>query len=678
MVSLAAMTALLWSLAPAATPPAGAPCTALEVSFTPDCLRAPGDTGCVFHAAAPDFGPQIAVWIERATDASFVDTLMVTNATALFGIGNRPGVWDMRSGPRFPYGRRPMALPVWAHARGKTYPLVVMQDGQEDHVGQHENDSSPEPHFCRPMLPTEIVDAVTCPSGTFRSDKGVLDHTQTSFYPPRADLFDSGAICPPIIEERGNACDDGDSLQYGFLNDVDAVAAATPRFGIAARRTWIVPPDLAPGAYSLVVEVAKEFDPDDAHRAPSAPPADNAEYGADGNLGQPSVVFRVPFTLSAGASAWSAAVTNAAGYGDATGATGTIFPPDGTISTAPGSGEGRLAVTDGPGGAGRVHVASSACQPFDCATHGPPDAVPVEDLPAALTATSAAIRIHQVGDGELPVLSYEARVARAGQEITPSITPQDFARWTPVGGLDPGPPDTTTDVALPGLVPETAYLVGVVAHGRCGDSAVSYARFRTPAMKYVQLRGCFVATAAYGSALAGEVDVLRRLRDRAVAASGVARAAAELYYRTGPAAARALVDADVARALVRRGGRARGDRGRRRRAPRRPLRGGSPPRADTTSARSNATVSGARARAPRRRAGASARGARRRCHRRGDRAWAGGRRPRAAPCAPRPRGSPRPPSRPRGSGSGRRRAGAGRPTGAGRPSPWPARPARRP
>jgi hypothetical protein len=546
----AAVASMLWALAPAASPP-GAPCTALEVSFTTDCLREAGDAACVFHADAPDFGPQIAVWVERA-DATFVDTLMVTNATAIFGIGNRPGDWNVRSGPRFPYGRREMALPVWAHARGKTYPLVVMQNGYEDYLGQHEDDSSPEPHFCRPMLPGEIVDAVTCPSGTFRSDKGKLDPTAVSFYPPRTDLFDSGALCPPIIVDRGTSCDDGDSAQYGFLNDVDTVAAATPAFGAEMRRVWIVPPSLAPGSYALVVEVGKEFDPDDAHRLPNAPTADVPDYGAQGNLGQPSVIFRVPFTLGGASAGWAAAAAHIAGYGDATGATGMVFAPDGSISTAPGSGEGRLATTSGPGGEGRVHVSFSACEPFDCASHGSPDAVPVEALEDEVTATTATLRFHQVGDADLPVLGYDARLARVGQTGAIDITTQDFERWTPLPGFSPGPPDTTSDVSVGGLVPDTEYAAGVVAHGRCGDSPVSFARFRTPRLKYVQLHGCFVATAAFGSPLADEVDGLRRLRDRAMDASGLARAAVDLYYRAGPAAARALEGSDAGRALVRR------------------------------------------------------------------------------------------------------------------------------
>ena len=74
-----------------------------------------------------DLGPQIAVWLQDASGA-FVDTLMVTNATAVRGIGNRPGRSDFLSGPLFPYGKRIMALPIWAHARGKTYSTLFMQE----------------------------------------------------------------------------------------------------------------------------------------------------------------------------------------------------------------------------------------------------------------------------------------------------------------------------------------------------------------------------------------------------------------------------------------------------------------------------------------------------------------------------------------------------------------------
>ena len=103
----------LLALAAAFVPrPSRADCTVLDYTFQPDCYRAPADGACVFDPRHPDLGPQIAVWLESADGTTFVDTLMVTNAVAVHGIGNRPGTWDMLSGPRFPYGRRLMALPI--------------------------------------------------------------------------------------------------------------------------------------------------------------------------------------------------------------------------------------------------------------------------------------------------------------------------------------------------------------------------------------------------------------------------------------------------------------------------------------------------------------------------------------------------------------------------------------
>src|SRR5690242_12122413 len=125
--------ALVARLVGDATAAAGATtCRLLQYQLEPDCLVRGAGGACSFSIDQPDFGPQIAVWIESADGASFVDTLMVTNAVALYGIGNRPGRWDLRSGPRFPYGRRPMALPVWAHRRGKLYDAIAMNDGHDD------------------------------------------------------------------------------------------------------------------------------------------------------------------------------------------------------------------------------------------------------------------------------------------------------------------------------------------------------------------------------------------------------------------------------------------------------------------------------------------------------------------------------------------------------------------
>src|SRR5262249_55738316 len=169
-------------------------CADLVSWFQRDCYQPNGDGKCGQTLAHLDLGPQIAVWIETA-DHTLVDTLMVTNLTATRGIGNRPGIWNFRSGPKFPYGKRWMVLPLWAYARGKLYDSVVMQDDREDWMGFHEAHSSKELYFCRPLMMTEVnlnVDAVTCPSPNFNSAKGKLmpgtPMIPRSYYPPRNDL----------------------------------------------------------------------------------------------------------------------------------------------------------------------------------------------------------------------------------------------------------------------------------------------------------------------------------------------------------------------------------------------------------------------------------------------------------------------------------------------------------
>jgi hypothetical protein len=514
-----------------AGPRPAAACRSLSFQLTADCFRAPTDAACAFDPAHPDLGPQVAVWIESADRTQFIDTVLVTNAVALYGIGNRPGLWDLRSGPRFPYGRRVMALPVWAHARGKLYDGVVMQNGREDRLMGHEGDSSPEPHFCRPMLVTEIVDAVTCASGLFRSDKGILDPGTPSYFPPRADLLDLGDdVCPYLPNHPNGSCSFGDSAQYGFINDVDAVAAATPAPGVLAGGSWRIPDALPAGDYALMVEVAKEYDGNGVYTHTSfATTQDYAVYGVDGNVGQPSVLFRIPFSLAAAA----------------------VSPPDGTLSTSPGSGVGRLSITDGPGGAGRVHLAITSCGAADCTALGPPPAVGLVVDPIAISAQAATVSFRQVGDGPDPVLSYDVRFQSFPAGYLKPLDPVDFPRWTPAPYVAPAAPNSTSDVRLVGLTPNGHYAVGVRATGRCGASDVSYAWFATPRLERTQLSGCFVATAAFGSDVDPDVAAMRRVRDRAAGGSALAFVAADIYRRAAPAAARELGRSDVLRAAVR-------------------------------------------------------------------------------------------------------------------------------
>ena len=62
---------------------------------------------------------------------------------------------------------------------------------------------------------------------------------------------------------------------------------------------------------------------------------------------------------------------------------------------------------------------------------------------------------------------------------------------------------------------------------------------------------CFVATATYGSQLAAEVRVLRRLRDRHLLPTGPGRSFVAAYYKAGPLAASLLERHPALRALAR-------------------------------------------------------------------------------------------------------------------------------
>jgi hypothetical protein len=566
-------------------------CSDIIYSFQPDCYQPNGDGVCKQTLAHLDFGPQIAVWIETA-DHALVDTLMVTSLTATRGIGNRPGIWNFRSGPKFPYGKRWMALPLWAYARGKLYDTAFMQDDRETWMGFHEAHSSKETYFCRPVNPTEInlaVDVVTCPSQNFNSAKGKLEPTK-SYYPPRNDLtMFTNSDCDNVGGTLATCHVSAES--YSALNDLDAVAAATPPYGAPYARTWHIPPTLPDGDYVIAVEVNKEYDTNAAHNVTAFEDPNLPTYGVDGNFGQPSVLYRVPVHIG-GSTPTAAVVSQIAGYSKWTGDApldGTLLARDDTISTdVPGSGEMRLLATFGSGGVGRVHVSLGRCPVCDggCNDGSQPDAASVETSPdgpasdagapdaapevgplpesctplpplpsevgaltlVAMDATSASFTFLNADADGRRVDGYDIRY-----RVGPFATDGDFDSADPAPFVPPGAPGAPATFKVPNLKPGTGYVLGVRTLDACAQrSEIAVVSFVTTAQKFTQLSGCFVATAAYGSALEPQVAALRHARDRLRAASPLFATASDLYYRSGPAAAALVEDSEVARGLARR------------------------------------------------------------------------------------------------------------------------------
>jgi hypothetical protein len=558
-------------------------CSELAYSFQPDCYHPNGGAACGQTLEHLDFGPQIAVWLETA-DHALVDTLMVTSLTATRGIGNRPGVWNFRSGPKFPYGKRWMSLPLWAYARGKLFDAVFMQDDLEAWMGFHEASSSRETYFCRPVGPSEInlaVDVVTCPSQNFNSVKGKLESMTKSYYPPRNDLTIFTNNDCDILGGTLPGCHVS-AESYAASNDLDAVAAATPPYGQPYQRTWHIPPTLPAGDYAVVVEVNKEFDTNASNKYPAYQDPNLPTYGVDGNFGQPSVLYRLPVHLG-DSSPTAAAMSEIVGYSKWTGDApldGTLLPKDSTISTTvPGSGEMRLLTFDGPGGGGRVHVALQRCPALTCADGGcpdgstpdassdstssdggpvttpdtcdpaPPPPGPVSSLSVVtFDATSASFSFLNASANGQTVASYDIRY-----RIGTLLTDADFEAAAPGPNVIPGALGQPATLKVDNLKPSTSYVLGVRSVDHCAQySSVKVVSFATTAQKFTQLSGCFVATAAYGSTLEPRVAALRHARDLLRPRSPLFAAATDIYYRSGPAAASVVARSEVARGLARR------------------------------------------------------------------------------------------------------------------------------
>lgn len=497
---------------------------------------------------------QIAVWIEDE-QGNYVDTAFVTRLTGTLGLANRPGLSRFKSDFRFPYGRRDMVLPVWAHKRNKRYGLVVMggkagnsvascakagiqgAECDDTTIGYHFMVSSPETFYCSPRggvnMTVNGVDTMTCASGFYGCKGAYADAPAFSLYPPRADLTS-------FVDEH----DGPDAKAFVMHNDLGAISGATPPGDapLDPPIRWRAPRD---GKYVVKVEVSREGDFNMYHRYPSiddARPELNS-YGKD-FLGQPSIVYAVPITV--GPDVHVELTTDYAGYGDWDGATGTLHPPDLTIATADGSGADRLQLTADASGGYRVKVRALP----DCSGGLPTCDAPMPPTGLALTAKPSALEVSFTAPvGGAPAARFDVRYRNS-----PIRNEADFLAAIPAT-MSPraAEPGERVSTVITGLRPETPYHVAVRALAMCdAPSPLVTSEMTTEKAAFVTLSGCFIATAAYGTPLAKEIDVLRRFRDGMLLKSPLGQLAVATYYAFSPPIAAAISTDEHLRAQARR------------------------------------------------------------------------------------------------------------------------------
>ena len=330
---------------------------------------------------------------------------------------------------------------------------------------------------------------------------------------------------------------------YKMLNPFDAVSHATPVGGVSPGIRW-AGPHIGAGDYTVFVEVSKEFDMNATYNPTTFPPpmVSFKEYGLP-YRGQPSVVYRVPITIAS--SPVISTTQDYAGYGDPTGNDGTIRLPDSTITTStPGSGASRLElVTDG---VAMYRVRVSATPVLD----NLPPAAPLELDATSIGDGAASLRFLAPGDdGQIgKVAGYEVRL-RADSELTVD----NFSASMPVTAtIVPADPGKLQTFDVSGLLPSTDYWVGVRAFDKCHNpGAIVVTRFTTADRKIGEVNACFIATAAYGSTMANEVELLRHVRDSLLRSSVLGELAIETYYTFGPAVAGVVGESELLRATAR-------------------------------------------------------------------------------------------------------------------------------
>ncbi len=178
---------------------------------------------------------------------------------------------------------------------------------------------------------------------------------------------------------------------------------------------------------------------------------------------------------------------------------------------------------------------------------------------------TVATTLDYVGYGDPEGLDSEIRAPDS--TITADVPGSGSSRLLVTTDID----DSTFDQATPGefqaelvaggekqslvvndLLPRTSYSIGLRAFDECGNIGPLRAfKVITPRAESGTVDACFVATAAYGSLMAGEVAALRGFRDLALRTHVAGELAVEGYYTFGPLLARVIAPSDTLRRAAR-------------------------------------------------------------------------------------------------------------------------------
>ena len=385
--------------------------------------------------------------------------------------------------------------------------------------------------------------------------------------------------------------DSADTKDFANQNDLVAVSQATPPAGktIDPALVWF-PNNLPQGDYVAWIELSQESDFNGAHNHPNqVDTVTQWDFEGHGFLGQPSIVYKVPFKYTA--NGYSAISTSYAGFGTWDGSDGVLHGPDNSITTnSPGTGAGRLVdVTDamdkyrvkvvvgscnvqpmpdmamdadagmsmGDGGIGVSDGGTTVTDAGMAMQSDGGSVIPTCDVPPAATnlaiapaATSLDVAFNGPSTGEPANLPN--RFAVRYREGNTPITDTEFDRANAAPSITATTAGASYSVKIQNLQAKTQYAVAVRGVSPCGKpSKVISAVAMTDDQKFTTLSGCFIATAAYGTEMESSVTALRAFRDRRLLSNPAGKLFVTGYYAFSPSLASVIARHPMLRAGAR-------------------------------------------------------------------------------------------------------------------------------